>query len=66
MTSGNSQTLDVAIAGAGPTGITLALALKAELGPSLKVTVFDPALGRTAARDARASMIAADGRALLD
>ncbi len=66
MTSGNPQTLDVAIAGAGPTGITLALALKAELGPSLRVTVFDPALGRTTARDARASMIAADGRALLE
>jgi len=66
MSRGASQTLDVAIAGAGPTGLTLALALKAELGPSVRVGVFDPALGRALPRDARASMIAADGRRLLE
>ena len=57
--------LDVAIAGAGPTGLALALALRRELGPSLKLAVFDPGLARAASKDARASMIAADGRKLL-
>lgn len=60
-----SPVLDVAIAGAGPTGLTLALALRRALGPSLRVAVFDPAIGRTAKADARGSMIAADGRRLL-
>ena len=58
--------LDVAIAGAGPTGLALALALRRALGPSLKVAVFDPGLDREAATETRASMIAADGKKLLE
>lgn len=57
--------LDIAIAGAGPTGLALALALRRELGASLKLAVFDPGLARGASKDTRASMIAADGRKLL-
>ncbi|MET0313975.1 MAG: FAD-dependent monooxygenase, partial [Hansschlegelia sp.] len=64
MNAAPNDILDVAIAGGGPAGLTLALALKRELGPSLRVAVFDPALDRPA-NDARASMIAADGRRLL-
>ncbi|HEY0292025.1 MAG TPA: FAD-dependent monooxygenase [Hansschlegelia sp.] len=58
--------LDVAVAGAGPTGLALALALRRELGPSLRVAVFDPALGHPARSEPRASMIAVDGRRLLE
>jgi 2-octaprenyl-6-methoxyphenol hydroxylase len=64
MSAAPEDILDVAIAGGGPAGLTLALALKRELGPSLRVAVFDPALDRPIS-DARASMIAADGRRLL-
>lgn len=61
-----AEILDVAIAGAGPTGLALALALRRALGPSLRLAVFDPALARPARPETRASMIAADGRRLLD
>jgi 2-octaprenyl-6-methoxyphenol hydroxylase len=61
----SARPLDIAIAGAGPTGLALALALRRELGPSLKLAVFDPNLARGALKDTRASMIAADGRKLL-
>lgn len=57
---------DVAIAGAGVAGLVLALALRAELGPSLRVAVFDPTLAAPVRDDGRASMIAADGRRLLE
>lgn len=60
-----ARPLDIAIAGAGPTGLAMALALRRELGPSLKLAVFDPGLARGASMDTRASMIAADGRKLL-
>lgn len=60
------RTLDVAIAGAGPTGLALALALRRALGRSLRLAVFDPALGGAARPETRASMIAADGRRLLE
>lgn len=66
MTVDSPQRIDIAIAGAGPTGLTLALALRRELGPALVIAVFDPALARPSAPDARASMIAADGRRLLE
>ncbi|MDR4306938.1 FAD-dependent monooxygenase [Chelatococcus sambhunathii] len=66
MTADTSQRIDIAIAGAGPTGLTLALALRRELGPALAVAVFDPSLARPSAPDARASMIAADGRRLME
>lgn len=61
-----SPPLDVAIAGAGPTGLALALSLRRALGASLRLVVFDPALARGASKDARGSMIAADGRRLLE
>lgn len=60
------ETLDVAVAGAGPTGLALALALRRALGPSLKIALFDPALAQPSAAETRASMIAADGRKLLE
>ncbi|MFC3692771.1 FAD-dependent monooxygenase [Chenggangzhangella methanolivorans] len=60
-----SPILDVAVAGAGPTGFVTALALRRALGPSLRIGVFDPGLARSGPADARASMIAADGRRLL-
>lgn len=59
------KTIDVAIAGAGPTGLALALALKDALGPNLAVAVFDPALAARPRPETRASMIAADGRRML-
>lgn len=58
-------TLDVAIAGAGPTGLSLALALRRALGPSLRLAVFDPVPPGAGGPETRASMIAADGRRLL-
>ena len=58
--------LDIAIAGAGPTGLALALALVRELGPGLRIAAFDPALAASTPPDARASMIAADGSKLLE
>ncbi|MFD1331415.1 FAD-dependent monooxygenase [Methylopila musalis] len=58
---------DLAIAGAGAAGLALAVALTAELGPGVRAVVFDPALARDRPRDdGRASMIAADGRRLLE
>jgi 2-octaprenyl-6-methoxyphenol hydroxylase len=65
VTRSSPAVLDVAIAGAGPTGLALALALRRALGRSLRIALFDPALARPAGQDARASMIAADGRRLL-
>ena len=59
------RNLDVAIAGGGPTGLALALALRRALGPSLRVAVFDPAFAGEPRGETRASMIAADGRRLL-
>lgn len=61
----SDETLDVAIAGAGPTGLALALSLRRALGPELRVAVFDPALAAPPVAETRASMIAADGRELL-
>ncbi len=66
MTADTPDRIDVAIAGAGPTGLALALALRRELGPNLRLAVFDPALARPTAPDARGSMIAADGGRLLE
>jgi 2-octaprenyl-6-methoxyphenol hydroxylase len=61
-----SPILDVAIAGAGTVGLALAVALRTELGPALRLAVFDPALGKAPAAETRSSMIAADGRRLLE
>ncbi len=56
---------DVLIGGAGFAGLALALALRQGLGPSFKVAVADPALGRAPA-DARASAIVAAARRLFE
>jgi 2-octaprenyl-6-methoxyphenol hydroxylase len=58
---------DVAIAGGGLAGLTLALALRQGLGGDARILVADPTLGRTAgADDMRASAIAAGARRLLE
>jgi len=55
---------DVVIAGGGHVGLSLALALRRAL-PSLKVTLVDAAPPEAAARDTRASAVAAAGRRML-
>jgi 2-octaprenyl-6-methoxyphenol hydroxylase len=57
---------DVLIAGAGFAGLALAVALRQGLGAAFSVAVADPALGRAARSDTRASAIAAAARRLLD
>jgi 2-octaprenyl-6-methoxyphenol hydroxylase len=57
---------DVVIAGAGFAGLALALALRQGLGADFHIVVADPALGRPARKDARASAIAAGARRLLE
>ena len=42
----SGQRFDVLIGGAGFAGLALAIALRQGLGPSFKVAVADPALGR--------------------
>lgn len=56
----------IVVAGAGPAGLGLALALKRALGAAFEVVVADPALARTQERDARAYAIAAGGQAMLE
>ena len=55
---------DVLIGGGGFAGLALAIALRQGLGDTFKVTVADPALGRSHSGDARASAIAAAARRL--
>src|SRR2546430_10729642 len=57
---------DVVIGGGGFAGLALAIALRQGLGDSFKVTVADPALGKSHAGDARASAIAAAARRLFE
>ncbi|ADZ68549.1 ubiquinone biosynthesis hydroxylase [Polymorphum gilvum] len=57
--------LDVAIAGGGYVGLSLALALK-QADPDLKVAVIDPKPGDALAKDPRASAIAAAACRMLD
>jgi 2-octaprenyl-6-methoxyphenol hydroxylase len=57
--------VDAVVAGAGFAGLALAVALRQGLGPSFKVVVADPALGR-AASDPRASAIVAAARRLFE
>ena len=54
------------IAGAGFAGLALAIALRQGLGDSFKITVADPALGKTHTGDARASAIAAAARRMFE
>jgi 2-octaprenyl-6-methoxyphenol hydroxylase len=58
--------IDVLIAGGGFAGLTLAIALRQGLGPSVSLIVADPMLGRTHAADERASAIVAAARRLFD
>src|SRR6478672_7415697 len=58
--------VDALIAGGGFAGLALAIALRQGLGDSFKVTVADPALGKSHAGDARASAIAAAARRLFE
>lgn len=65
-TNGSNQRLDVAIAGAGIAGLTLAVALARALKPNFAVAVCDPALGSAPARDDRVSAVAPAARHLLE
>ncbi len=58
--------VDVLIAGGGFAGLTLAIALRQGLGPSVSVTVADPMLGRSHDNDERASAIVAAARRLFE
>jgi 2-octaprenyl-6-methoxyphenol hydroxylase len=57
---------DVLIAGGGFAGLTLAVALRQALGPTFSVSVADPALGSSHAKDERASAIVAAARRLFE
>lgn len=59
------QRVDVAIAGGGLAGLSLALALRDGLGPDARIAVLDPTIGRDPSGDVRASAIAAGARRLL-
>src|SRR5580658_856916 len=58
--------VDVLIAGGGFAGLTLAIALRQGLGPSVSVTVADPTLGKSHDDDERASAIVAAARRLFE
>jgi 2-octaprenyl-6-methoxyphenol hydroxylase len=64
MTTGNNQ-IDVLIAGGGFAGLSLAIALRQGLGPTVSVIVADPVLGNHAG-DERASAIVAAARRLFE
>src|SRR6187401_2368163 len=64
--SGLDRRVDVLIGGGGFAGLALAIALRQGLGDSFKVTVADPALGKSHTGDARASAIAAAARRLFE
>jgi 2-octaprenyl-6-methoxyphenol hydroxylase len=57
---------DVLIAGGGFAGLTLAIALRQALGPTFKVAVADPTLGKSHAGDERASAIIAAAHRLFE
>lgn len=65
MTGGDNKHADILIAGAGFAGLSLAIALRQALGPSVEVVVADPALERGAG-DPRASAIVAAAQRLLE
>jgi 2-octaprenyl-6-methoxyphenol hydroxylase len=62
----SSERVDVLIAGAGFAGLALGIALRQGLGEAFKVTVADPALGKSHTGDARASAIAAAARRMFE
>src|SRR5262245_48461477 len=57
---------DLLIGGGGFAGLALAIALRQALGDPLKVIVADPAFGRPARDEGRASAIAAAARRLFE
>lgn len=57
--------IDIVIAGGGPVGLTLAVALKTG-APALSVTLVDPTPAGAPPRDERASAISAAARKMLD
>lgn len=59
------ERVDIAIAGAGLAGLSLALALRDSLGRDARIAVLDPGLNRAFGPDLRASAIAAGARRLL-
>jgi 2-octaprenyl-6-methoxyphenol hydroxylase len=63
--SRSEKRVDVLIGGAGIVGLSLALALRQALGPSVKVTLVDPALSRTTG-EGRATAIIAAARRLFE
>lgn len=63
--SARADAADVAIAGGGLAGLSLALALRDGLGADARIVVFDPTIGRDTSGDVRASAIAAGARRLL-
>ena len=63
---GRCARTDVLIGGGGFAGLALAIALRQGLGDPFKVTVADPALGKSHTGDARASAIAAAARRLFE
>src|SRR5262245_32558098 len=65
MASGDKRQVDIAIAGPGFAGLSLAIALRQALGASFKVVVADPALERGGS-DPRASAIVAAARRLFE
>jgi 2-octaprenyl-6-methoxyphenol hydroxylase len=62
----SDEQVDVLIAGGGFAGLSLAIALRQGLGPSVSVTVADPTLGKSHADDERASAIVAAARRLFE
>jgi 2-octaprenyl-6-methoxyphenol hydroxylase len=58
----SDEQADMLIAGGGFAGLTLAIALRQGLGPSVSVTVADPTLGKSHDDDERASAIVAAAR----
>ena len=65
MSANSKDRCDVLIGGGGHVGLTLALALR-RAAPGLAVTLVDATPPEAAARDGRASAIAAAGRRMLD
>ena len=62
----SDEQVDMLIAGGGFAGLTLAIALRQGLGPSVSVIVADPTLGKSHADDERASAIVAAARRLFE
>jgi 2-octaprenyl-6-methoxyphenol hydroxylase len=62
----SDERVDMLIAGGGFAGLTLAIALRQGLGPSVSVIVADPTLGKSHADDERASAIVAAARRLFE